>query len=108
MNIDELKSKIQFEQRPMQNGLVQIRARLHLAVTYVIDPVACEISDLEERVQERLVERICRMLYDDQREALHGAIIEFLAANPMDSRAIVAARDKLLTRAMYQGPNVRP
>lgn len=107
MTTEELKSKILFTTRNLdRNGLVSITGELLVSCSMRINqweyPSAKAGSDIVDEVKERIRLTILRSIYDDQRKALIEAVEQLMCANPMDYKAINAARDNILKSAQYQ------
>lgn len=106
MNIDELIANINFEEQAVGKLNVLVKARLELGAITSVNRREYDIADVKNRVRELLARQILRRLYDDQRAALYNAVMDMMRADPFDSAAMTAAREKLLTAAMHQGPPV--
>lgn len=105
MTIEDIRNAIEFtsfeEPDLAANRLV---ATLRLSVSTLYSQLAVQSGPQEylERLQDDLRERLLRALFEDQRRALFLAVNELLAARPMDTQALLAARDKLMAAARYQ------
>lgn len=102
MTAQDIKSKIRFQTTPIFNGRVILTGTLNLSAVLECDTETFQHhrADQEARIQDMIL----RCVYEDQRNELAEAIMELMAAAPMDCNAIDAARCRIMKSARFQQP----
>jgi hypothetical protein len=106
MKAEDFEKLIEFrELRFEDKKITSITARLVVqSYAAVTDDLLADVPDSKLRIKRDLVERIMRRLYDDQRDRLSSAIMDFMKCDPLDYQELQDARGALLLAAMRQGP----
>lgn len=100
MKADDLKSRIRFEVQEVGTDTI-------ITGTLKVSAMACCNQNqfnarTQKNLEEHLQETIMRRIYDDQRHELMDALMELLRCEPLDYRAMDAARKRLLDAAKFQ------
>ena len=105
MKESDIRSAIKITSHDVGDNLVMLMGTLELTGTMTYDKNAGSQTLIDKHCREEVVERLMRLIYEDQRQEMWLAIQDLIMVNPMDFQALTEAREKLMKAAMRQKPS---
>ena len=106
MKESDIRSAIKITSHDLGDNLVMLMGTLELTGTMTYDKNAGSQTLIDKHCREEVVERLMRLIYEDQRQEMWTAIQDLIMVNPIADgfQALTEARERLMKAAMRQKP----